>query len=245
MRAPVPYSPNAVSLGERLRAPDRDHWLGTDELGRDVLARVIHGARLSVGAGLLAALLALSVGVGFGALGGFVGKGTDRAVLYAIDVVQSVPVLVLVAAGGAFFPAAFWTAPLLIGLTGWTDAARLSRSIARNVRSIDFVEAVRAAGSTRSRIFFRHALPHSAAPALALAPYVLASAVAVEASISFLGLGVPPPTPSWGRALAEARSHLADGWWCAAGPGGALFLLLWSARSLGEALSALESGPQE
>lgn len=239
--APVPYDPDVVVLEQRLLPPGRAHWLGTDELGRDVLARVIHGSRVSVGAGLLAAFLAVAAGVGVGALAGFSGGLTDRVALFSIDVVQAVPPLVLVAAGAAFFPAGALTAPLLIGLTGWTASARLVRADARRVRGDAFVESVQAAGGSRWRILVRHVLPHASGPAIAGAPYVLADAVMTEASLSFLGLGVPPPTASWGRAIADARGSLSEGWWCAAAPAVALLLFLLSARALGEALSSLES----
>ncbi len=241
LTAPVPYDPDAVVLEGRLSPPGRAHWLGTDELGRDVLARVIHGSRVSVGAGLLAALIAVTAGIGVGALAGFTGGLTDRAALFSIDVVQAVPPLVLVAAGAAFFPASGLTAPLLIGLTGWTASARLVRAEARRVGTEDFVESVRAAGASRWRILARHVLPHASGSAVAGAPYVLADAVMTEASLSFLGVGVPPPTASWGRAIADARGSFSEGWWCAAAPAVALLLFLLSARALGEALSSLES----
>ena len=239
--APVPYDPDAVALERRFVPPGRTHWLGTDELGRDVLARVIHGSRVSVGAGLLAALLAVAAGIGVGALAGLSGGLPDRAALFSIDVVQAVPPLVLVAAGAAFFPPGALTAPLLIGLTGWTGCARLVRADARRVRGDAFVESVRAAGGSWWRILARHVLPHASGPAIAAAPYVLADAVMTEAALSFLGLGVPPPTASWGRAIADARGSLSEGWWCAAAPAAALLLLLLSARAVGEALSSLES----
>ncbi len=241
LQSPVPFDPDAVALESRLQPPSRLHWLGTDDLGRDVLSRLLHGSRVSVGSGLLAALIAVSLGVGAGAAAGFLGGGWDRTILYTIDVVQALPALVLVAAGAVFFPATALTAPLLIGLTGWTDSARLVRAEARRVRDVPFVEAVRASGGSARRILLRHVLPNAAGPAFAGAPYVLASAVVTEASLSFLGLGVPPPMASWGRAIADARGSLAEGWWCAAAPAAALLLLLLSARNLGECLASLQS----
>ena len=162
-------------------------------------------------------------------------------IIVGIDVVQAVPPLVLVAAGAAFFPPGALTAPLLIGLTGWTSSARLVRAGARRVREEGFVESARAAGGSRWRILARHVLPHAAGPAVATVPYVLADAVMTEASLSFLGLGVPPPTASWGRAIADARGSLSEAWWCAAAPAAALLLFLLAARAVGEALSGLES----
>jgi peptide/nickel transport system permease protein len=237
LAAPVPFAPDSIDLSGRLRPPDRVHWLGTDDLGRDVLSRLVHGARVSVAAGLIASVLALLIGALLGSAAGMGGGGLDRSVLFGIDVVQALPALVLVAAGAAFLSPSFLTAALLIAATGWTDSARIVRAESRRIRSLPFVEAARAAGSTRGRILVRHVLPHALPPALATAPYVLGAAVLTEASLSFLGLGTPPPTPSWGRALADARGTITEAWWCVLPPAVALLLLILSARRLGDALS--------
>lgn len=238
----VPFDPEAVDLDGRLTPPSPAHWMGTDELGRDVLSRTLHGARVSLAAGLLAAGLSLLLGSLLGAAAGFAGRRTDRAVLYLIDVVQAFPVLVLVAAGAAFLTPSFLTAALLIAATGWTDAARLVRAEARRVVTLPFVEAARAAGASRVRILLRHVLPHALPPALSTAPYVLGAAVLTEASLSFLGLGTPPPTASWGRALADARSSLTEAWWCVLPPALALLFLVLAARHLGDVLARDDAG---
>lgn len=235
-RGLVRFDPNDVDLDARLAPPGAAHLLGTDELGRDVLARLLHGARVSTAAGFLAATLALGLGSLLGAAAGFFGRGVDRAVLFAVEVFQALPALVLVSAAAAFFPRSFWTASLLVAAVAWPDAARLVRAEARRVASAPFVEAARAAGATRGRLLFVHVLPHALPPALATAPYVLGAAVVAEAALSFLGLGTPPPTASWGRSLADARDHLTSAWWCAAAPALALFLFVYSARQLGDAL---------
>jgi len=237
VRAPVPFDPDAVDLDARLSPPGLTHWLGTDELGRDVFSRLIHGARVSVGAGLLASALALALGALLGVAAGTGGPRLDRLVVSGIDVVQSLPPLVLVVAGAAFFDPSFFGAALLIALTGWPEAARLVRAGARRVRSAPFVEAARASGASGARVVFRHLLPHALPPALATMPYVLGAAVLTEASLSFLGLGTPPPTPSWGRALADARATLTEAWWCVLPPAAALLLLILSARRLGDAVA--------
>jgi peptide/nickel transport system permease protein len=234
--APVPWDPDAIDLDLRLRPPSGTHWLGTDELGRDVLSRLLHGGRISVGAGLLACAIALLAGSVLGSLAGLAGGRTDRVILFGIEVVQSVPALVLVAALAAFLPPSFFLAALLIGLTGWTDSARIVRTEARRLRSAPFVEAARAAGAPARRVLFRHLLPHALPPALVTAPYVLGAAVLTEAGLSFLGLGTPPPAASWGRSLADARDVLTVAPWCVLPPAIALVLLVLSARRLGDAL---------
>jgi len=140
-----------------------------------------------------------------------------------------------VIAGAAFLRPSFLVAALLIALTGWTDAARLVRAGTQRLKGEAFVDAARAAGASDARLLFVHVLPHALPPALATLPYVLGSAVLTEAGLSFLGLGAPPPAASWGRALAEARNLLPGAWWCVLPPGVALFLLVFTARRLGDA----------
>lgn len=238
VRAPVPYDPNAADLDRRLQPPGGRHVLGTDELGRDVLARTLHGARVSVAAGLLASALALVLGAGLGSAAGWAGGATDRGVLFLVNVVQALPALVLVVAGASFLPPSFLVAAVLIALTGWTDTARIVRSESRRLREAPFVDAARAAGASSPRLVLVHVLPHALPPALALLPYALGAAVLTEAALSFLGLGAPPPEASWGRALAEARNLLPGAWWCVLPPALGLFLLVLSARRLGDAASA-------
>jgi peptide/nickel transport system permease protein len=238
VRAPVPFDPDAADLDRRLQSPSWKHVFGTDELGRDVLARTLHGARVSVAAGLLASALALLLGASLGATAGWAGGPADRGVLFLVNVVQALPALVLVVAGASFLPPSFLVAAVLIALTGWTDTARIVRAEARKIREAPFVDAARAAGASSPRLVFVHVLPHALPPALALLPYVLGAAVLTEAALSFLGLGAPPPEASWGRALAEARNLLPGAWWCVLPPAAALFLLVLSARRLGDAAAS-------
>lgn len=238
LRAPVPFDPNAADLDRRLQPPGKTHLLGTDELGRDVLARTLHGARVSVGAGLLASALALFLGAGLGAAAGWARGPADRVVLFLVNVVQALPALVLVVAGASFLPPSFLVAAVLIALAGWTDTARIVRAEARRIREAPFVDAARAAGASAPRLVLVHVLPHALPPALALLPYALGGAVLTEAALSFLGLGAPPPEASWGRALAEARNLLPGAWWCVLPPALGLFLLVLAARRLGDAAAA-------
>lgn len=236
--APVPFDPDEVRLDERLEPPSRRHWLGTDDLGRDVLSRLLHGTRVSVGAGLLAAALALLAGAWVGGAAGLLGGRADRVLLAFVEVFQTLPPLVLAASAAVFLPPSAATSALLIAATSWTDAARIVRAEARRAAAAPFAEAARASGASRLRVLLRHVLPQALPPALATAPYVLGAAVVAEASLSFLGLGAPPPTASWGRALADARGSLPEAWWCAAAPALALVLLVLAARRLGEALES-------
>jgi peptide/nickel transport system permease protein len=235
LRAPVPFDPDAADLDRRLRPPGGGHPLGTDELGRDVLARTLHGARVSVAAGILASALALLLGAGTGVAAGWAGGAADRAVLFLVNVVQALPALVLVVAGASILPPSFLIGAVLIALTGWTDTARVVRAEARRLREAPFVDAARAAGASSPRLVLVHLLPHALPPALALLPYALGTAVLTEAALSFLGLGAPPPEASWGRALAEARNLLPGAWWCVLPPAVGLFLLVLAARRLGDA----------
>ncbi len=237
LATPVPYDPNATDLDARFRPPDGEHLLGTDDLGRDVLSRLVHGARVSVGVGLAAAALAFLGGTLLGSAAGAFGPRVDRAVLFATGVVQAFPALVLVAAGAALAPPSPFTAVILIALTGWPEVARLVRAEALRLSIAPHVEAARASGASRRRVLFVHVLPGAIAPALATVPYILGGAVLLEASLSFLGLGAPPPSASWGRALADARESLTSAWWCVVPPAAALFLFVLSARKVGEALS--------
>lgn len=237
LATPVPFDPDATDLDARLRGPDRVHLLGTDDLGRDVLARLLHGARVSVAVGFAAALLAFASGTLLGGVAATFGPGADRVVLFVTGVVQAFPALVLVAAGAALAPPSAYTAALLIALTGWPEVARLVRAEAVRLSVSPHVEAARAIGASRARVLFVHVLPGAVAPALATVPYVLGGAVLLEASLSFLGLGSPPPSASWGRALADARESLSTAWWCVVPPAAALLLFVLSARKAGEALS--------
>ncbi len=233
----VPFDPNATDLGARLQPPGPVHLLGTDDLGRDVLSRLLHGARVSVSVGLAAAALAFLAGTILGGAAGAFGPRADRPILFVTGVVQAFPALVLVAAGAALAPPSAYTAVVLIALTGWPEVARLVRAEALRLSLSPHVEAARAAGASRTRVLFVHVLPGAVAPAVATVPYVLGGAVLLEASLSFLGLGTPPPSASWGRALADARESLTTAWWCVFPPAVALFLFVLSARRLGESLS--------
>jgi peptide/nickel transport system permease protein len=212
------------------------HPLGTDDRGRDVFARLVHGARTSLTVGLLSVVAFLGIGATFGALAGFYGGFVDAIVARLIETLTAFPtiVLVLVVQGLVAHPT-LSTMLLAIGLTRWTEVARLVRAEVFLVTSQEYVLAARALGARPGRVLFRHVLPNAIAPLLVAATFGVASVVLIEASLTFLRVGVPPPTPSWGEMLSEARDH-AFAWWLLLPPGLAVFTTVVALNLVGEAL---------
>jgi peptide/nickel transport system permease protein len=222
LRAPIPHSPDWIRAGRRFHPPDRLNYLGTDELGRDVLARMIHGARVSLLVGLMAAAIALLVGSTLGAIAGYYGSAADWIVSRLIEVVLCFPLLFLVLGIVAFFKPSLYTIIIALGLTSWTSEARFVRGEFLRIRELEFAHAARASGAGDARIIFRHLLPNALAPVLVSASFGVAYAVLTESSLSFLGFGVALPTASWGSILAAAQQNL-EAWWLSLFPGLAIF----------------------
>jgi peptide/nickel transport system permease protein len=232
--APVPFGPNSVDIASRLRPPDPEHRLGTDDLGRDVLARIIYGARVSLTVGLTATAIALIVGSLLGALAGYYGGAADWLVSRLIEVVLCFPFLLLVLGIVALFRPSFLTIMIALGLTSWTTEARFVRGEFLRIREMEFAQAARASGARDSRIIFRHLLPNALAPVLVSASFGVASAILIESALSFLGMGVPPPTASWGNILFSAEQHIEYAWWLAVFPGFAIFLTVAAFNIIGD-----------
>ncbi len=232
--APVPFGPNSVDIASRLRPPDPEHRLGTDELGRDVLARIIYGARVSLTVGLTATAIALIVGSLLGALAGYYGGAADWLVSRLIEVVLCFPFLLLVLGIVALFRPSFLTIMIALGLTSWTTEARFVRGEFLRIREMEFAQAARASGARDWRIIFRHLLPNALAPVLISASFGVASAILIESALSFLGMGVPPPTASWGNILFSAEQHIEYAWWLAVFPGFAIFLTVAAFNIIGD-----------
>lgn len=232
--APVRFSPNTIALGDRLEPPGRGHYLGTDDLGRDVLSRMIHGARVSLTVGYFATIIALLVGSFLGALAGYYGGSTDWMVSRLIEVVLCFPFLFLLLGIVALFKPSMLTIMIALGLTNWTSEARYMRGELLRIREVEFAQAARASGARDARIIFRHLLPNALAPVLVSASFGVAYSILVESALSFLGLGVPLPTASWGSILSTAHEHIEYAWWLALFPGLAIFITVAAFNVIGE-----------
>jgi peptide/nickel transport system permease protein len=215
----APYDPLEIDPGNRLAAPTSDHVLGTDELGRDVLSRMITAARVDLPLGFLGAFLPFLLGVTLGALAGFYGRWVDSVVMRVSDVMQAFPSYILIIA--LVFVLGQGARSIIVAFTilGWVAYARLVRSEVLRVRGLDYVQAVRVAGLSRLRILRVHVLPNVVSQALVFLPSDIVFATLALASFSFLGLGIPPPTPEWGAMIAEGQPFIRTNWWLATIPG--------------------------
>ena len=231
-----PHPPDEIDLSRRLLPPGGVNLLGTDDLGRDVLSRMIHGARVSLAVGLLATALSLVVGSILGALAGYYGGAADWIVSRLIEIVLCFPFLLLVLAIVALFQPSLWTILIALGLTSWTTEARFVRAEFLRLRELDYAQAARASGARDPRIIFRHLLPNALAPVLVSASFGVASAVLTESALSFLGFGVALPTSSWGSILAVAQDYIEFAWWLALFPGLAIFMTVAAFNLIGDRL---------
>jgi peptide/nickel transport system permease protein len=207
----TPYNPASIDLLHRLQSPSLAHWAGTDELGRDILARLIYGARLSLAVSLTVVSVSLALGLSIGGLAGYLGGWVDTALTtFAMNTFQALPGILLAIAFAAFLGSGFTNLVLALAIGGWAGYARLVRAQVMAVRDREYVDAARALGAGGLRIFFRHILPNIVQPILVQAAIGMASVILAEATLSFLGLGIPAPAPSWGSMLNDARLHLFD-----------------------------------
>ncbi len=200
------YSPTAVDLSSYRIPPDRDHWLGTDTAGRDVLTRLLYAGRVSLSVGLVAVSIYTGIGVVLGALAGFFGGWVDSFVMRLADVVLSFPTLIIIITLASVLGPSIYNVMLAIGLLGWPPIARLLRGQLLSLRETEFIIGARAVGCSDKRLIFRHLMPNAMEPVLVAATFGIAYAILIEAGLSFLGLGVQPPTPSWGNMLTDAQS---------------------------------------
>jgi peptide/nickel transport system permease protein len=233
-KALVPYAPNDANLVDRLQPPNAVHRLGTDDLGRDILSRMIHGARVSLTIGLTATLIALIVGSLLGALAGYYGGAIDWIVSRLIEIVLCFPFLFLVLGIVALFRPSMATLMVALGLTSWTTEARFVRGEFLRIRELEFAQAARASGARDARIIFRHLLPNAFAPVLVAASFGVAAAILTESALSFLGVGVQIPTASWGSILASAEQNIDYAWWMVVFPGLAIFLTVAAFNVIGD-----------
>ena len=231
-----PYDPLATSWGAIRKAPSMQHWFGTDDIGRDVLARVIWGARASLSAGVISVSIALSVGVPLGIAAGYAGGTVDMVISRLTDAMLACPFLILAIALAAFLGPNLTNAMIAIGIAATPIFIRLTRGQVLAVKVEDYVEAARAVGNPHLRIALRHILPNVIPPLIVQATLAIAAAVIAEASLSFLGLGQQPPAPSWGSMLNTAQRFLTNAPWMAVWPGLAIFLTVLSFNILGDGL---------
>jgi len=231
-----PYDPLQTSWSAVRKAPSAAHWFGTDEIGRDVLSRVIWGTRASLLAGLVSVCISLALGVPIGLLAGYLGGWVDALISRITDAMLACPFLILAIALAAFLGPSLTNAMIAIGISATPVFIRLTRAQVLAVKVEDYVEAARAVGNSHWRIALRHILPNVVPPLIVQATLAIAAAVIAEASLSFLGLGQQPPAPSWGSMLNTAKNYIDNAPWMAVWPGLSIFLLVLSFNLLGDGL---------
>jgi peptide/nickel transport system permease protein len=236
--APIvsPYDPLATSWTAIRKAPSAAHWFGTDEIGRDVLSRVIWGARASLLAGVVSVLISLSVGVPIGLLAGYAGGKTDMLISRLTDAVLACPFLILAIALAAFLGPSLTNAMIAIGISATPVFVRLTRGQTLAIKAEEFILAARAIGNTPWRVAVRHVLPNVVPALIVQGTLAIAAAVIAEASLSFLGLGQQPPAPSWGSMLNTAKNYIDNAPWMAVWPGLSIFVLVLSFNLVGDGL---------
>lgn len=233
----APYDPAHIDLPQRLLGPSSSHWFGTDELGRDVLSRIIYGARISMLVGGCVVAASLTLGLIFGSIAGYYGGITDRVLnVVVMNAFMSFPGILLAIAFVAFLGPGIFNLIFALSLGGWVGYARLVRAQVLAVREREFVEAARALGASDVRIIVRHILPNIIQPVIVQAAIGMAGAILAEATMSFLGLGVPPPAASWGSMLNDARSHLFDSPHLVLFPAAAVMIAVLSFNFIGDGL---------
>lgn len=223
-------------IANRLQAPSGEHWFGTDELGRDVFARVLAGAEVSLRVGAVAVGISLTAGVVVGLLAGYFGRWVDDTLMRVMDVLFAFPALLMAIAVLAILGAGSTNAMIAIGIVYTPIFARITRASVLSVREEVYVRAARSAGAGNVRIIVRHVLPNVTAPIIVQTSISLAFAILSEAALSFVGLGTQPPDPSWGRMLSEGRGFIEQAWWMAVFPGAAIFVTVLAFNVLGDAL---------
>ena len=237
MLAPfVGRDPGAIDIANRLQPPGLNYVLGTDDLGRDVMVRILYGARISLLVGFVAVGIATFIGILLGAMAGYYGRWIDSLIMRFVDIMLCFPTFFLILAVIAFLEPSIWNIMIIIGLTSWMGVARLVRAEFLSLRERDFVLAARAIGARDARIIFRHILPNAISPVLVSATLGVAGAILTESALSFLGIGVQPPTPSWGNMLIAGKQTLGTAWWLSVFPGLAILVTVLGYNLLGEGI---------
>jgi peptide/nickel transport system permease protein len=232
----APYSPNVIDLKNILAPPSQGHWFGTDQLGRDVLSRMIWGAGISLKVGFVATGIAILIGTILGSIAGYYGRWVDNVIMRFVDIMLCFPTFFLILAVIALLEPSIWNIMIIIGLTGWMGITRLVRADFISLRERDFVKAARAIGAGDLRIIFIHMLPNAMASVLVAATLGIAGAILTESALSFLGIGVQPPTPSWGNILTAGKDNIDIAWWLSLYPGLAILITVLGYNLLGEGI---------
>ncbi|BAV91850.1 ABC transporter permease [Candidatus Desulfovibrio trichonymphae] len=232
----APYTPAAQHLDNILQAPCSRFWFGTDRLGRDVFSRMLYGGRVSLWVGFVAVGISTSIGTALGLVSGYFRNWADEVIMRMVDIMLCFPSFFLILAVIAFLEPNMTNIMVVIGLTSWTGVTRLVRADTLSLREREFVSAARLAGNPTRRILFRHILTNALAPVLITATLGVAGAILVESSLSFLGLGVQPPTASWGNMLMEGKSVIESAPWLSVYPGLAILITVLGYNLLGESL---------
>jgi len=232
----APYDPLAISVSSKLSPPSREHLLGTDHLGRDVFSRMLYGSRVSLLVGFIAVSISLVIGITVGSIAGYYGHTVDAVLMRFVDIMMCFPTFFLILTVVALLGPNIFNVMVVIGLTSWMGTARFVRAEFLSVRERDFIMAARALGAGDLRIIFRHILPNAIAPIFVVATLNVATAILVEAGLSFLGFGVQPPMPSWGNMLTAGRMYIFDAWWLTVFPGLAILVTVLSFNLFGEGL---------
>jgi peptide/nickel transport system permease protein len=243
----APYDPTLGSLGDRLKPPAWEkggspaHLLGTDLLGRDTFSRMLHGARTSLAVAVVAILVAGILGSVVGILAGYMGGWLDTLLMRAADLAFSFPAILLAMVLAVVFGASFTNIVFVISLVLWAEYARMARAETLKIKEMDYVALAKVAGIPQVRIMLRHIFPNVASSLIVLATLQVGVVIIMESSLSFLGVGVPPPTPAWGSMIAEGRSYVVTAWWLSLVPGLAILFTVLSFNLLGDALTELLS----
>ena len=237
--APIvaPYDPFTIDVYNVISAPTSAHLLGTDDLGRDVLSRMIWGSRISLAVGFVAVGISITIGIIIGSLAGFYGRAVDAILMRFVDIMLCFPTLFLILAVIAIIGPSIWVIMVIIGITSWMDVSRLVRAEILTLKERDFVAAARAVGASDFRIIFMHILPNALSPVFVSATFGIAGAILLESGLSFLGLGVQPPDASWGNILTSGKDYITVGaWWLSFFPGMAILITVLSYNLVGEGL---------
>jgi peptide/nickel transport system permease protein len=231
-----PYDPTEIHLDNILASPSAKHWLGTDQLGRDVMSRMIWGSRISLKVGFVSTGIAILIGTLLGAVAGYYGRGVDAFIMRFVDIMLCFPTFFLILAVIAVLEPSIWNIMVIIGITGWMGITRLVRADFISLKERDFVQAARAIGASDFRIIFVHILPNAMASILVAATLGIAGAILTESALSFLGIGVQPPTPSWGNILTAGKDNIDIAWWLSLFPGLAILVTVLGYNMLGEGI---------